>query len=126
MSTLIVELTGFRNDRGHARVALYLDPADFPKPVDTSRLRSADAVISQGNATVTFSDLRPGPVAVAAFHDENDNGKMDTNFLGLPKEGYGFSNDPRLMRAPRFDDARVKLGEGETRIRIPIHYMPFS
>jgi uncharacterized protein (DUF2141 family) len=54
--------------------------------------------------------LPPGQYAVQVMHDENDNGKFDTNFVGLPIEGYGFSNNPQVMRRANYDEARFDLG----------------
>ena len=53
---------------------------------------------------------RAGNYAVQVMHDENDNNKLDTNFLGIPSEGYGFSNNPNVMRRAHFDEARFEVG----------------
>lgn len=60
---------------------------------------------------VTFKDLKPGTYAVMVTHDENGNGTLDTNKLGMPLEGYGFSNNPQVMRKPTFDEAKFEVGE---------------
>lgn len=52
------------------------------------------------------------------MHDENGNGTLDKTVLGIPKEGYGFSNNPRLMRRARFDEAVFELPEGGHRIEV--------
>ena len=57
------------------------------------------------------SDLAPGQYAVIVMHDENDNGKFDMNFMGIPAEGYGYSNNPRVMRKATFDEAAVDVSE---------------
>ena len=56
------------------------------------------------------TDLPPGNYAVSVMHDENGNGKLDTNFMGIPIEGYGFSNNPQVMRKATFEEARFSLG----------------
>ncbi|WP_348675736.1 DUF2141 domain-containing protein [uncultured Abyssibacter sp.] len=58
------------------------------------------------------ADLEPGRYAVIVMHDENDNGEFDMNFMGIPKEGYGYSNNPRVMRKATFDEAAVDVPEG--------------
>lgn len=63
----------------------------------------------RGETTHRFENLPPGHYAVQVIHDENDNGKFDSNFLGIPSEGYGFSNNPRVMRRPTFEEARFDL-----------------
>lgn len=57
-----------------------------------------------------FTDLPPGDYAVSVMHDENGNGKLDSNFMGMPTEGYGFSNNPKVLRKPTFEEARFQLG----------------
>ncbi len=65
--------------------------------------------------TILSFDAVPGTYAIAAFHDANSNGKIDSNFLGIPKEGYGVSNDPRpRFRAPRFAEASVVVQRDTT------------
>jgi uncharacterized protein (DUF2141 family) len=62
-----------------------------------------------------FNDIPPGVYAVAVFHDENANGKLDKNFLGIPREGYGASNNVRpKMSAPAFKDAAFTVKAGAT------------
>jgi len=60
--------------------------------------------------TFHFANLAAGTYAVMVMHDENGNGKLDTNFVGMPIEGYGFSNDPKVPRKPTFDEAKFELG----------------
>lgn len=85
---LTVSLTGFENSKAHAIVKLYRNGQDVLGP-PYQLIRS---VIRDNKATISFDDLTPGEYAVVAFHDENDNGKIDHNFLGLPTEALGFSN----------------------------------
>ena len=62
-------------------------------------------IASDGNSSFTFKDVKPGTYAIRYFHDENNNGKMDTGTFGIPKEGYGFSNNARgFMGPPDFED----------------------
>src|SRR5690606_22791100 len=63
------------------------------------------AVEAAGSLPVTFEELPPGRYAVQVLHDANDNGKLDTNIVGMPTEGYGFSNNPQVMRKAHFDEA---------------------
>ena len=90
---------------GVIHVGLHREPgAAFPGPAPAG---NQDARVAAAEATLIF-EVVPGTYAVAVHHDANANGKMDTNFLGIPNEGYGVSNDPRpRFRAPRFEEARV-------------------
>jgi uncharacterized protein (DUF2141 family) len=116
---IAVEMSGFRSDKGKALVALFRTAKGFPdKPAHA--LRRVPVVIRKGKARVTLGRLPPGPYAVAVLHDEDDNRKMKTGFLGRPAEGYGSSRDARgRFGPPRFEDARLTLRAGQT-LRAPI------
>jgi len=83
----------------------------------TADLMSRTVEARPGTLNVTFENLPPGRYVVTAYHDENDNDEFDTNFLGLPEEGYGFSNDaPVTLGPPSFNEAAVSVRDdvGET------------
>lgn len=61
---------------------------------------------SRGTARFVLKDLLAGDHAVTVNHDDNDNGKLDTNLVGTPLEGHGFSKNPNVMRKPTFAEAR--------------------
>lgn len=70
-----------------------------------------------------FKDLPQGTFAVTVLHDENNNGKMDKKFFGMPKEGYGASDNPKKkMRAPNFNEAKFSLNGSEQTIKIALIY----
>ncbi|MFQ5624920.1 MAG: DUF2141 domain-containing protein, partial [Paracoccaceae bacterium] len=70
-----------------------------------------------------FSDLKPGTYAIAVYHDENENRELDRGFLGIPLEGFGFSNDSFIgFGAPDFADAAVTVPGKGTRITIHMIY----
>lgn len=97
---------------GVVHVGLHAAPGiGFPGP---SRLANQDTRPTTSETILVF-DAEPGAYAVAVHHDANSNGKVDSNFLGIPKEGYGVSNDPRpRFRAPRFSEARVVVSRDTT------------
>ena len=108
---LEVELRGIHSAEGHALVALHRDTpgADFPS--DASAVANAAAPAATDGVVVVFRDLPAGEYAVAAFHDANGDGELNANFVGMPTECYGFSNDARgFMGPPSFDDAAFSLG----------------
>jgi len=115
-------MTGFRNDRGNALITLFRDSKGFP---DNAALafRTHSAVITNGQTVVDFDDTPVGNYAIGVLHDENDNGRMDTNWLGIPIEGYGASNNPRnRTSAPSFKSALFKLAPPGLTLVITIHY----
>ena len=69
-----------------------------------------------------FQDVPAGTFAIAVFHDTNSNGKLDKNFLGIPKEGYAFSNNVfGTFRAPGFEDASFEF-DGNKTVKIKMRY----
>lgn len=106
VSTITVDVGGFPNDQGRMACALYNSPDGFPR--DRSKaIQRVTGKISEGRATCVFNDVPTGSYAVAFFHDAKMTGKMVKNMLGIPQEGYGFSNDakPSAMSPPSFSDA---------------------
>ena len=70
---------------------------------------------------MVFSNLGSGRYAAVALHDENGNGKLDKNFLGVPAEPYGFSNNVQgFLSPPSFDEAAMVVGDGNKAIRIAL------
>lgn len=122
--TLRIHVDGFRNTKGNLGTVLFASPEGWPENLSKS-FRHGPAPIDKTTRTATavWSDLPPGNYAVAAIHDENSNHKLDRNFLGIPKEGFGFANNPRvLLTAPPFQAAKVRVGCPETAITIHLQY----
>ena len=129
---LRVTIEGIRSVRGTVLIGLYDSPESFEKAVEASGKQGFlidpdrfGAVALRANAAmksaVVFSNLEPGRYAAVAFHDENGNGKLDKNFLGVPAEPYGFSNNAEgFLSPPSFDDAAMVLGDGDRAIRIAL------
>jgi uncharacterized protein (DUF2141 family) len=122
--TLRVRVTGARNTKGKIGVTLFQNAQGFPD--DTSkaiRQQSVEIDPNTMSAQVTFKDVPQGTWAVSVLHDENGNGKMDKNFVGMPKEGYGASNNPKKKkRAPSFDEAKFSLNASEQTVEIYLIY----
>ena len=118
---LTVAVTGVRNANGSVAAALFNSEASFPKAgqaVAAFRVKAA-----QGSFQVTFHDLPPGRYALTAYHDENDNGKLDTDVTGVPSEGYGVSNNARdELGPPQFAKAAFDLGEAGKTVNVTIKY----
>lgn len=121
-ATLVVEVTGLKDDRGTLHAALYASEDGFPTQPEKA-LRQSDVPISGGRARVVFEGLPPGGYAVAAYHDENGNGKLDTGFLGIPTEGLGATNDAKgFMGPPSFEKARVEVPAGDRHVVVRVNY----
>ena len=73
----------------------------------------------KGRVIVTLSNIPPGRYAVTAYHDENANHDLDLNMLGMPKEAYGFSNDPpMLLGPPLFKDSSFEVGDKDVEVKV--------
>jgi uncharacterized protein (DUF2141 family) len=121
-ATLIVEVEGLKDDKGKLHASLYASEEGFPTKPEKA-LRHVDVPIVAGKARVVFEGLPPGGYAVAAYHDENGDGKLDTGFLGIPTEGLASSNDAKgFMGPPSFEKARVEVAPGENRIVVHVAY----
>lgn len=106
-ANLEVRIDGLREARGHVLVALADSAAAWDGQAPArARLRHA---VASSSEMIRFEDLPPGSYAISLFHDENDNGEMDKNIVGMPTEGYGFSQNPRVMRKATFEEARFEL-----------------
>lgn len=119
-ATLTVKFTGLRNDKGEAQITLYPDEKSWDKEKHS---HVVSGPIKGGTATVTLRDLPPGVYGVAALHDENRNGDMDTRF-GIPREGVGLSNNPKLSftSSPGWNDIKLEVPAGEKTIEIKAKY----
>ncbi|MFC0589074.1 DUF2141 domain-containing protein [Novosphingobium aquiterrae] len=107
-NALQITVSGIKSDKGVIRIAVCPPQAGFPE-CKASVARTASLKIVNGTAHAVLDGLPAGTYAVSAFHDANDNGKLDT-FVGIPKEGYGFSRNPAFKpRAPRFDETEITI-----------------
>jgi uncharacterized protein (DUF2141 family) len=118
-----VQILNIRNSTGTVDCALFESPEGFPTEV----LRSATNVmvikVRQTQAWCDFEDIPPGRYALAVVHDENMNGKLDTNAFGIPTEGYGFSNDVTgVFGAPAFPAASFAYDGRPLALTIRLRY----
>ncbi|MBL8923254.1 MAG: DUF2141 domain-containing protein [Myxococcaceae bacterium] len=118
-----VEVSGAR-DGGVVWVMLFSDAqaASYPSKRANALARN-DVVPSSGLVRTSFDQLECRDYAVSVVHDENGNGKLDRGLLGIPKEGTGASrNAKRLFGPPRFDEAKVPVRAGRTRVQLKLSY----
>lgn len=114
-------IDGQRSPRGVVQLCLTRDPVSFPGcSGDTSAVKRS---VPAGERTVRIEGLATGSYAVALFHDENGNGRLDTR-LGIPREGFGFSrNPPVYFGPPSFAAARFPVASGATGQQVRLKYL---
>jgi uncharacterized protein (DUF2141 family) len=118
-----VEISGLRNDKGQMLCALFSSAEAFPKKPERALTRLTSR-ISGRQVTCDFTGVAPGTYAVSVVHDENSNGKMDTNFIGMPREGVGASNDAKgHMGPPKFSAASFRYESGRLDLKIHVNYL---
>ena len=122
--SLRVDAEGLRNAKGVVGVLVFRSPEGWPESVGKSFRHEAEAISAHAQAaTVTIHGLPAGDYAVVALHDENKNMKLDRNVFGWPKEGFGFSNNPRIgLGPPPFAQSLVQVGCPTTEVTVRIVY----
>jgi uncharacterized protein (DUF2141 family) len=105
---LTIEIKNIPSTKGNLFIGLYQPKNEFP--VFGKQYIGKVVPITGKTMTYTFKDLPQGEYALAIYHDENKNSKLDKNMLGVPTEYYGFSNNARrTFSAPSFEEASFDL-----------------
>lgn len=121
MNRLAVAARGFRSDAGVMQVEVFASASAFLD--HRQAFRVGIAPIHAGQSTLTLTGLPAGVYAVAIAHDENHNGVIDTNWLGIPKEGFGFSNNAMgWVGPPSFGKASFRHRGDQTQVTIDVRY----
>jgi uncharacterized protein (DUF2141 family) len=119
LASLTVKIINLKNDKGQVLMALCNSEENYND--DENPYRGGSAGIKDSIAVYIFENLPFGEYAVKVIHDENNNSELDTNFLGIPKEAYGFSNDARgTFGPPDYDDAKFLVSKEKSQIVIKL------
>lgn len=106
VNEVIVNISNLESNKGAVFIAIYNSEKSFLN----KGFKSFKTKIKNNACRVVFKDIPNGTYAISLFHDENQNGKMDTNFIGIPKEDYGCSNNAKgFMGPPKWEDAKFKI-----------------
>jgi uncharacterized protein (DUF2141 family) len=121
-SNLGVTVKGLKNQKGQVCFSLFSSSRGFPS--NNKRAVKAQCVkLGDSNVKLNIPSLKAGTYAIAMFHDSNGDGKLNTNSLGIPKEGFGFSRNPRIVTGPpKFGDSAVFVVGSSTDISINLNY----
>ena len=117
---LAIVIEDVRNDAGILLIAV----CDAPSFLETGCPHQGRVTADGRQAEFVFVDVEPGRYAVQVIHDENANGTLDRNLLGVPKEGYGFSNNPESpFGPPDFDAAAIVVGAEAIQVQVALRYL---
>lgn len=122
--TLYIVFSNVKNDTGVIQAALFSKDkeGEFPNGFDKGQCL-IKAKIKSGVATAICENIAPGKYAISAIHDENKNGELDRNWIGMPKEGYGFSkNVMGKFGPPTYNSASFDLNQDKSKINITMKY----
>jgi len=112
-NTLTVNITGINSIKGNVYVYLYTSEESFPIEISEANSFKKAEVVSN-SVTVIFENLKPGIYAVSVYQDIDANGKINKNFLGIPKEPVGVSNNAKgFMGPPKYEDAKFNLNSNK-------------
>lgn len=116
-----VRFEGVRSAKGLLRACLTRNPAYFPKcEKDPASFKASIAATK--DARLVFGDVPPGDYALMVLHDENSNAKVDT-MLGIPREGVGFSRNPKLyFGPPSFKAVLIHIPAGRSETDVKLQY----
>lgn len=118
-NNMIVVIKNIKEAKGQIAVALFDNEKDF-----TNKMLTGKTTVSKaGEVQVVFENIAPGNYAISVMHDANENGEIDSNAFGIPKEGFGFSNDAMgMFGPPSFEKAKFSF-TGKNQVVITLKYM---
>lgn len=118
--SLSVTVTGIKNTRGQLIACLWTEKSGFPTCAKNKSALKRKLSISGATMTVAFPNVAPGNYVVTVEHDEDADGKLKTNFIGMPKEGVGVSNNPGGI--PSWNKALIRVS-GNGAISVKMRYL---
>jgi uncharacterized protein (DUF2141 family) len=123
--TIIVEVEGFGNEKGIVFSHLYSEQLAnyFPKKSSKS-FQKRIVKVENLRASIVYDNIPYGTYALTVHHDEDENKRMNRNFIGYPKEGFGLSNNPTIfLSIPDFDDCKFELRNDTVVVRIKLKFV---
>jgi len=115
--SLTIEISGLQNNNGQVLLELINEKGE--------KITGISQNIADNKCIVVIKNLKPGKFAFKYFHDENNNGKIDFNWLGIPKEGYGFSNNAKGTFGPPSFEKMIFVIKGDTTLSCTPKYIKF-
>jgi uncharacterized protein (DUF2141 family) len=120
-TSIEVRFENLRSNRGTIRFCLNRDPDHYPDCSGDPNARRVN--LPAGTGSYVFDNVPIGTFVITAMHDENGNGQLDT-FLGIPREGFAFSNNPGIgFGAPSYNRVRFSIGPNRALVRLRFRYI---
>lgn len=118
--TLEVTIANVKDTTGEIRVGIFKDPDKFLEEAYLGKVVKA----AKGEVTVIFENVPSGTYALSVIHDENRNGEIDSNMIGIPREGFAFGNDAMgMFGPPSFDKAAFEVNQEAKKLKVTMRYM---
>lgn len=120
-STIKIEIIGLKNTKGQIMISINRGPEGWPEENFIEQRFISD--FTSPNFTVVFENFSYGNYAVGVLHDEDKNGEMTSNFIGMPKEPFGFTRDYKVVfRAPKYEEANFEVDQPIKRLKINLQH----
>lgn len=118
---VIINIRGLKSDKGELILAIFNDKNDYLKK---DFIHKKVKVSKAGDTVVTFEDLPKGEYSVSVIHDENKNGKLDKNVVGIPKESFGFSNvSLGWFGPPSYENTKFELLDESVEVVVKLKHL---
>ena len=115
-----VTVKNIKEPKGTIRIGLFDNEKDFLEKAIDGKIVKAEGT----EVTVRFENLKAGDYAISVIHDENENGDLDSNFIGIPKEGFAFGNNAMgMFGPPNFKEAKVTVGTAVVKQVVLMKYL---
>ncbi|MDH5230945.1 MAG: DUF2141 domain-containing protein [Gammaproteobacteria bacterium] len=119
---LVIQVEGLKNAQGQVRAFLFDASSAFPK--EELSIRQQQIAVADNKNIIRFNKLSPGKYAVSLFHDENNNGELDSKWYGPPSEGVGVSNNAKGgFGPPKYEQCEFEVKPGHNLISIKVKYL---
>jgi uncharacterized protein (DUF2141 family) len=121
-TTLNIEITNIRNNKGVFRISVYTAESQYPYHPAKTYMVKKDSLTNRSVRT-SINDLLSGQYGLCILDDENNSGKMESNMLGIPYEGFGFANNVQpFLKHPDYDRVLFRLFPGVNHMQLIIRY----
>ena len=120
---LVVDVTGVRGDKGSVALCLWNSAEFFPNCIDHPAYRAVRQPARIGSVPFRLTGVPAGVYAISVYHDEKNIGRLETNLVGMPRQGIGASNDARgRFGPPTFRAASVTVGPDGGTVSLKLVY----